>query len=189
MEVSEEQWQRMQTNRAAALQKRNATLRQWVPPKPNILAGAQQPVFRCQTMSSRAQQPQQQVTVAASGKLGPSSGVMGELWLRDQLPRIGQTVRVVLEMCTPTKFKLVLSSNNGDQSGSFSQILLQHLSSVSCSQSCTNPASPLRASQDESLHEINPQTLNLMSISHSYQLQKLKTRILTVSFYDRHWLR
>jgi hypothetical protein len=160
MEVSEEQWQRMQTNRAAALQKRNASLRQWVPPKPNILARAQQPVFRCQTMSSRAQQ---QVAAAASGKLGPSSGVMGELWLRDQLPRIGQTVRVVLEMCTPTKFKLLLSSNNGDQSSSFSQILLQHLSSVSCSQSCTNPASPLHASQNESLHEINPQTLNLMS--------------------------
>ncbi|CAM6013956.1 unnamed protein product [Sphagnum balticum] len=130
MEVSEEQWQRMQTNRAAALQKRNASLRQWVPPKPNILARAQQPVFRCQTMSSRAQQPQQQVPAAASGKLSPSSGVMGELWLRDQLPRIGQTVRVVLEMCTPTKFKLLLSSNNGDQSSSFSQILLQHLSSM-----------------------------------------------------------
>jgi hypothetical protein len=189
MEVSEEQWHRMQTNRAAALQKRNANLRQWVPPKPNILARAEKPVFRCQTMSSRAQQPQQQVAAAASGKLGPSSGVMGELWLRDQLPRIGQTVRVVLEMCTPTKFKLLLSSNNGDQSSSFSQILLQHLSSVSCSQSCTNPASPLRASQNESLHEINPQTLNLMSISHSYQLQKLKTQILTVSFYDHHWLR
>ncbi len=187
--MSEEQWQRMQTNRAAALQKRNESLRQWVPPKPNILARAQQTVFRCQTMSSRAQQPQQQVAAAASGKLGPSSGVMGELWLRDQLPRIGQTVRVVLEMCTPTKFKLLLSSNNGDQSSSFSQILLQHLSSVSCPQSCTNPASPLRASQNESLHEINPQTLNLMSISHSYQLQKLKTRILTVSFYDHHWLR
>ncbi len=180
----------MQTNRAAALQKRNASLRQWVPPKPNILARAEKPVFRCQTMSSRAQQPQQQVAAAASGKLGPSSGVMGERWLRDQLPRIGQTVRVVLEMCTPTKFKLLLSSNNGDQSSSFSQILLQHLSSVSCSQSCTNPASsPLRASQNESLHEINLQTLNLMSISHSYQLQNLKTRILTVSFYDHHWLR
>lgn len=143
MEVSEEQWQRMQTNRAAALQKRHASLRQWAPPKPNILARAQQPVFRCKTMSTGAQQPQQpqqQVEAAASGKLGPSSGVMGELWLRDQLPRIGQTVRVVLEMCTPTKFKLLLSSNNGDQSSSFSQILLQHLSSVSCSQSCYKPS-------------------------------------------------